>query len=251
MHQACSNTGWLDLDIKLAEVRRQGLGMVLRNARLPGQHVETSLRNHGPAGIESVPRPPLWEMKPSTLISPSNLEWALRQLARNPACHLHAPLLCSQTLEFKWLSCNLKHWCYLFFMALNIQSLWNSFGNNQSKEISLFFFPIIFISWRLITLQYCSGFCHTLTWISHGFTCVPHPESPSPSHPSGSSVFKWLLPRWELRWKRQSDYSFCEHLLTPVMSPIPTTHLWSNYYWPSLKTRKRRIITSGPRFYHR
>ena len=33
----------------------------------------------------------------------------------------------------------------------------------------LIFFPIIFISWRLITLQYCSGFCHTSTWISHGF----------------------------------------------------------------------------------
>ena len=46
---------------------------------------------------------------------------------------------------------------------------------------SLFFF----FSWRLITLQYCSGFCHTLTWISHGFTCVPHPEPPShlPPHP--------------------------------------------------------------------
>ena len=27
----------------------------------------------------------------------------------------------------------------------------------------LFFPPFIFISWRLITLQYCSGFCHTLT----------------------------------------------------------------------------------------
>ena len=27
------------------------------------------------------------------------------------------------------------------------------------------YFPFIFISWRLITLQYCSGFCHTLTWI--------------------------------------------------------------------------------------
>ena len=54
----------------------------------------------------------------------------------------------------------------------------------------LFFFPFIFISWRLITLQYRSGFCHTLTWISHGFTCVPHPDPPpppSPSHPSGSS----------------------------------------------------------------
>ena len=32
------------------------------------------------------------------------------------------------------------------------------------------FFSFIFISWRLITLQYCSGFCHTLTWFSHGFT---------------------------------------------------------------------------------
>ena len=25
------------------------------------------------------------------------------------------------------------------------------------------FIPFIFISWRLITLHYCSGFCHTLT----------------------------------------------------------------------------------------
>ena len=41
------------------------------------------------------------------------------------------------------------------------------------------FFSFIFISWRLITLQYCSGFCHTLTWISHGFTCVPHHDPPS------------------------------------------------------------------------
>ena len=49
----------------------------------------------------------------------------------------------------------------------------------------LLFFSFIFISWRLITLQYCSGFCHTLTWVSHGFTCVPHPDTPSclPPHP--------------------------------------------------------------------
>ena len=49
----------------------------------------------------------------------------------------------------------------------------------------LFFFPFIFISWSLITLQHCSGLCHTLTWISHGFTCVPHPDPPShlPFHP--------------------------------------------------------------------
>ena len=37
----------------------------------------------------------------------------------------------------------------------------------------------------LITLQYCGGFCHTLTLISHGCTCVPHPEATShlPPHP--------------------------------------------------------------------
>ena len=44
---------------------------------------------------------------------------------------------------------------------------------------SFFFFSFIFISWRLITLQYCSGFCHTLTWISHGVTCIPHSDPPS------------------------------------------------------------------------
>ena len=59
----------------------------------------------------------------------------------------------------------------------------------------LFFLPfhhILFsfkknFNWRLITLQYCSGFCHTLTWISHGCTHVPHPDLPTSSHPPGSS----------------------------------------------------------------
>ena len=47
-------------------------------------------------------------------------------------------------------------------------------GNGNPPQYSFFFscfmvsfyffiFPIVFISWRLITLQYCSGFCHTLT----------------------------------------------------------------------------------------
>ena len=44
---------------------------------------------------------------------------------------------------------------------------------------SFFFSHLFFFNWRLITLQYCSGFCHILTWISHGCACVPHPEPPS------------------------------------------------------------------------
>ena len=44
---------------------------------------------------------------------------------------------------------------------------------------------MLYFNWRLIISQYCGGFCHTLTWISHGCTCVPHPEplSPLPPHP--------------------------------------------------------------------
>ena len=52
------------------------------------------------------------------------------------------------------------------------------------------------ISWRLITSQHCSGFCHTLTWISHGFTCVPHPDSPPTSL---STRFLWVFPVHQAR----------------------------------------------------
>ena len=77
--------------------------------------------------------------------------------------------------------------------CLNLGGPWNKFTFFFTSWISffffcplgMFFFSFIFINWRLITLQYCSGFCHTLTWIRHGFTCIPHPNPPShlPLHP--------------------------------------------------------------------
>ena len=42
-------------------------------------------------------------------------------------------------------------------------------------KIYLFIF-----NWRLITLQYCGVFCHTLTWISHGVHVSPI-LNPSPT----------------------------------------------------------------------
>ena len=57
---------------------------------------------------------------------------------------------------------------FLFFFLHSHQRFYLFFSFN--------FFPFIFISWRIITSQYCSGFCHTLTWISHGFTCISHPN---------------------------------------------------------------------------
>ena len=43
--------------------------------------------------------------------------------------------------------------------------------------VSSLYICIYLFNLRLITLQYCSGFCYTLTWISHGYTFVPHPIS--------------------------------------------------------------------------
>ena len=72
--------------------------------------------------------------------------------------------------------------------------------------IYFFFNLFFFITWRLITLQYCSGFCHTLKWISHGFTCVPHPDPPSHlllhpiplGLPSAPGLSACLMHAWSL-----------------------------------------------------
>ena len=49
-------------------------------------------------------------------------------------------------------------------------------------------FSCIF-NWRIIVVQYCAGFCHILTWISHKYTYVPHSwmslPPPTPPHPLG------------------------------------------------------------------
>ena len=63
--------------------------------------------------------------------------------------------------------------CFILFVAF------------EAVDLSPFTHIFFFFNWRLIALQYCSSLCHTLTWISHGCTCVPHPEPPShlPPHP--------------------------------------------------------------------
>ena len=97
-----------------------------------------------------------------------------------------------------------KIWEYVWIIWPNILRntlVWRSHkGSKTSINIHssvclfiffAFVFSFIFISWRLITLQYCSSFCHTLTWISHGFTCVPHPDPPPASLPIPSL---WVFP---------------------------------------------------------
>ena len=80
----------------------------------------------------------------------------------------------------------------------------------QLLQVSLDFLlkkKLIYFKWRWITLQYCGGFCHTLAWISHRCSCVPHPEPPShlsrhpipqrcPGAPALSALFHALNLDW-------------------------------------------------------
>ena len=93
---------------------------------------------------------------------------------------------------------------------------------------NFFFFPFIFISWRLITLQYCGGFCHTSTWISHGFTCVPHPDPPSrlPLHTihhynKKNKILRSILPK-------ETKDLYIENYKTLLKEIKADTNRWRN-----------------------
>ena len=49
-----------------------------------------------------------------------------------------------------------------------------------------YIFKLLIFDWRIIALQYCVGFCHIATWISHTYTHGPPLEPPShlPPHPT-------------------------------------------------------------------
>ena len=77
--------------------------------------------------------------------------------------------------------CCHEHWGTIVFSSYGFLGVYAQLVGLLSHMVVFFFFLVFFffISWRLITLQYWSSFCHTLTRISHGFTCVPHLDPPS------------------------------------------------------------------------
>ena len=74
---------------------------------------------------------------------------------------------------------------------------------NVCWALSKVFFPYIFISWKLVTLQYYSGFCHTLSKVlSRHCICSEH----------------WDLPHWQQTFQLLTSYGAKErqHFLDSV-----------------------------------
>ena len=151
--------------------------------------------------------------------------------------------------------CQVREFFYvpLFLFVRNLWTLWFLWGNSYICH-TFFLILFFFISWRLITLQYCSGFCHTLTWISHGFTCVPHPHPTShlPLHPYFKSsqllptgrypkkeinsilLFRILSQHWELGRERSQDTALANDVSAKVCRGLLRT-IWLSWFNPCIR----------------
>ena len=154
---------------------------------------------------------------------------------------------------------------------LSLLEFWDWFPVSKRYIIKISFIGVeaisfFFISWRLITLQYCDGFCHTLTRISHGFTCVPHPDPPSHLPEAISWFLGWsggcFLSHDETLCFRKKDGRDCQdcHVILSLQFwksilwlewwQIKGKKNWSNGHWPwwfinnTIIPLKRRKVAS-------
>ena len=114
-----------------------------------------------------------------------------------------------------------------------------------SFQAHIFFFSFIFISWRIITLQYCSGFCLTLTWISHGFTCIltMPPTSLVPSYRSREASW-FITSALFLAGVINKNYQLLLYFKPSVFSPLPSALPSTCHGWVSGKFCRANPLTS-------
>ena len=100
-------------------------------------------------------------------------------------------------------------------------------------------------------LQYCSGFCHTLTWVSHGCTCVPHHEPLS--HPSGSSQCTGLGAPCLMYGTWTGDLFTYDNihvsmLFSQIISPLPSPRVQKTVLYICVSFAVLHIGSSLPSF---
>ena len=132
----------------------------------------------------------------------------------------------------------------IFKFPLSVHCLFIQFPTSftAALEVPFTFFWLLYIYFCLFvcflinlffyfTLQYC-WFCHTLTWIHHECTCVPHPEPRShllphpiplghPSAPAPSTLYHASNLDWQFI-SHMIFYMFQCH--SPISSPPPLSH---------------------------
>ena len=103
--------------------------------------------------------------------------------------HWHAPQLLALNInnyrikDFKYLD---ETWEKRTILWHQKPRIWGKFiWINAFLTVCYFFFFLVVPLYFYLFFFICGGFCHTLKWNSHGFTCVPHPNPPShlPLHP--------------------------------------------------------------------
>ena len=115
-------------------------------------------------------------------------------------------------------------------------------------------FKFIYFNWRLITLQYCSGFCHTFIRISHGFTRVSYPEPPShlPLHPIPSGPSQCTSPEHPVSCIKPGlvicftcDNIHVSMLLSQIIPPSPSPTGSKRLFYTSMSLFLSCIIGSS------
>ena len=91
-------------------------------------------------------------------------------------------------------------------------------SNDNYKQAKLFtiitcpFFLIFIFTWFYFTMLY--WFCHTLTWIHHGYTCVPKYEPSSHLPPHNISLGHPCAPAPSILYHALNlDWRFISHMI--------------------------------------
>ena len=75
-----------------------------------------------------------------------------------------------------------------------------------------FFWMLSFIYFFYFTILY--WFCHTSTWIHHGYTCVPHPEPSSLLLPRTIPLGRLSAPAPSIQYHASNlDWRFISHMI--------------------------------------